>query len=342
MPELDLASIWFLLVGVLLVGYAVLDGFDLGVGILHPWVARTDEERRAVVGSIGPVWDGNEVWLVTAGGALFAAFPPVYATVFSGFYIALILLLVALIFRAVALEFRDKEESPRWRATWDVAFAVGSFVPALLFGVAIANVMRGLPLGADGQYRGGLVGLLDPFTVVIGILAVAMFVLHGATWLAVKTEGAVRARAQRAATVVWPVFIGLWVLATGAAWVWARALFDAFASNPLAWAAPATFLIATLCFRWLLARPEREGRAFLASVVSIAALIAIVGLAIYPDLVPSTGPGESLGVANASSSDLTLTVMTVVAVVGMPVVIGYTAWVYRSFGGKVRLEDHGY
>ena len=341
MSGIDLASLWFLLVGVLLVGYAVLDGFDLGAGILHLGVARTDEERRLVLNSIGPVWDGNEVWLLTAGGALFAAFPPVYATVFSGFYLALMLLLVALIFRAVALEFRSKEESPRWRTAWDVAFSVGSLLPALLFGVAIANVMRGLPLGADGEYRGGLIGLLDPFTLIVGLLAVAMFTVHGATWLAVKTEGDVQRRAHRAATYGWPVFIALWVVATAAAWIWAPALFVNYA-NPLTWVAPAVFVVATLAFRWLLARPGREGRAFLLSTVSIAALIGIIGQALYPNVVPSTGAGASLTVSNASSSDLTLTVMTIVAVVGVPIVLAYTAWVYWSFRGKVKVDAHSY
>ncbi len=341
MSGFDLASLWFLLVGVLLVGYAVLDGFDLGAGILHLGVARDDDERRLVLDSIGPVWDGNEVWLLTAGGALFAAFPPVYATVFSGFYVALILLLVALIFRAVALEFRSKEPSPRWRAAWDVAFSIGSLLPALLFGVAIANVMRGLPLGADGEYRGGLIGLLDPFTLVVGLLAVAMFTVHGATWLTVKTEGDVQRRAHRAATYAWPVFLVLWVVATAAAWIWAPALFDNY-GNPLTWIAPAVFVVATLAFRWLLARPGREGRAFLLSAVSIAALIGIVGQGLYPDVVPSTGAGASLTVTNASSSDLTLTVMTIVALVGVPIVLAYTAWVYWSFRGKVRIDEHGY
>jgi cytochrome d ubiquinol oxidase subunit II len=342
MPELDLASIWFLLVGVLLVGYAVLDGFDLGAGILHLWVARTDGERRVVLNAIGPVWDGNEVWLLTAGGALFAAFPPVYATVFSGFYLALILLLVALIFRAVALEFRSKEESPRWRSAWDVAFSVGSSLPALLFGVAIANVMRGLPLGADGEYRGGLLGLLDPFTLVVGLLAVAMFTVHGATWLAVKTEDEVGARARKAAAYGWPVLVVLWVVATAVAWVWAPSLFDNYAADPLTWVAPAGFVVATLAFRWLLGRPGREGIAFVVSAVSIAALVGIVGLALYPTIVPSTGVGASLTVSNASSSDLTLSVMTVIALIGVPIVLSYTAWVYWSFRGKVRIDEHSY
>lgn len=342
MPALDLPSTWFLIVGVLLVGYAVLDGFDLGVGILHLFVARTDVERRTVLNAIGPVWDGNEVWLLAAGGALFAAFPPVYATVFSGFYLALMLLLVALIFRAVSLEFRGKEAGRRWRRAWDVAFAVGSFLPALLFGVALANVMRGLPLGPDGEYRGGLLGMLDPLTLVVGLLAAAMFAVHGALWLTLRTEGAVQERARRAATLGWPVFVALWLVATVAARAWAPSLFDAFA-NPLAWVVPVAFVAATVASRRSAGRPGHEGRAFVLSAVSIAALIGIVGEGLYPRLVPASGGlAPDLTVANASSSDLALTVMLVVALVGMPIVLAYTAFVYRSFRGKVRLDEHSY
>ncbi len=194
-----LGDIWFLLVGVLLLGYAVLDGFDLGAGVLNPFVAKTDDERRTVLRSIGPVWDGNEVWLLTAGGALFAAFPLVYATVFSGFYLALMLLLAALIFRAVALEFRDQLEGAGWRRAWDVAFFLGSAVPALLLGVAIGNIIRGLPLNAAGEYTGGLIGLLTPFPLIIGLLVVALVTTHGAAWLLVKTQGALAERTRRAA-----------------------------------------------------------------------------------------------------------------------------------------------
>jgi cytochrome d ubiquinol oxidase subunit II len=342
MPPLDLGSIWFLLVGVLLVGYAVLDGFDLGAGILHLAVARSDEERRTVLNAIGPVWDGNEVWLLTAGGALFAAFPAVYATVFSGFYLALILLLVALILRAVAIEFRSKADSPAWRGAWDIAFSIGSLLPALLFGVALANVLRGLPLGADGEYRGGLIGLLDPFTLVVGLLSVAMCTLHGATWLALKTSGELQSRARRSATVVWPAFVGLWVVASVAASAWAPDRFAAYGS-PLAWVAPVVFVAATAAHRVLIGRTGSEGRAFVASAVAIASIFALVGQGLYPRLVPSTGvPSAELTVANAASSDLALGVMLVVALVGMPIVIAYTGYVYWRFRGKVELEEGSY
>jgi cytochrome d ubiquinol oxidase subunit II len=333
---LDLATIWFLLIGALIGGYAVLDGFDLGAGILHLWVARRDDERRAVIAAIGPVWDGNEVWLLTAGGALFAAFPLVYATVFSGFYLALMVLLVALIFRAVAIEFRDQEANPRWRAAWDVAFAAGSFVAALLLGVAIGNIVAGLPLDADGQYRGGLLGLLRPFPLAVGLLTVALFVWHGAGWLVLKTDKEVEARARRARPVAQGAVLTLWAAATALTLIDAQAAWAPF-GQPLAWLAPAAFLIA-LGIGWRMSRAGRDGSAMLASGAAILALLAIVGISLYPDLVPSTGPGASISVADAASSDLTLTVMLIIAILGMPLVILYTGYVYSRFAGRVHLQ----
>jgi cytochrome d ubiquinol oxidase subunit II len=342
----DLGTIWFVLVGVLLVGYVVLDGFDLGAGILHLLVARTDDERRTVLNSIGPVWDGNEVWLLTAGGALFAAFPPVYATVFSGFYLALVLLLVALIVRAVSLEFRSKRDDLPWRRGWDVAFAISSFLPALLLGVALGNVVRGVPIEATGDYEGGLIGLLNPFALVVGLLAVAVVSTHGALWLVVKTTGAVADRARGAASLAWIATGVLWVAASALLLLEANGGSDHLAANygnPIAWLVPVAFVGAWLAGRLLLARPGHELTAFLASGVSIAALLGLVGTAIYPNLLPALGDtSRSLTVTNASSSELTLGVMLVVALIGMPIVIGYTAFVYWSFRGKTRVDQHGY
>ncbi len=342
----DLGTIWFLLLGVLIVGYVILDGFDLGAGILHLWVARDDDERRTVLGSIGPVWDGNEVWLLTAGGALFAAFPVVYATVFSGFYLALIVLLLALIARAVSLEFRSRLEEPRWRAAWDVAFCVGSFLPALLLGVAIGNIVRGVPLEASGDYTGGLLGLLNPFALVVGLLAVAVLTTHGAAWLVLKTEGALQDRARMAVRSGWAATAVLWLAGGAVAFLEAGAGSDHLAFGRiglLAWLAPVAFVAATVAFRALIERSGRELAAFVASAVSIAALVGQVGAAIHPNLVPALGaPERSLTIANAASSDLTLTVMTVIALVGMPVVLLYTAYVYHAFRGKTRHEEHGY
>ncbi len=254
---LDLQTIWFLLIGVLLVGYAILDGFDLGVGMLHLFVAKTDHERRIVANAVGPVWDGNEVWLLTGGGAIFAAFPGVYATVFSGFYLALMLVLAALIFRAVSLEFRSKEASPRWRASWDWAFALGSALPALLFGVAIGNILRGLPLNAEGDFTGTFLSLLNPFALLVGLLSTAMFLMQGGAWLLLKTEGEVAARARRAALGAWTAFAVLWVVATIAARSAAPQIWAPYGEG-LPWVAPTVLLAAVVSFPLAL-RAGRRG-----------------------------------------------------------------------------------
>jgi cytochrome d ubiquinol oxidase subunit II len=336
-----LGDIWFVLVGVLLLGYAVLDGFDLGAGILHLFVARTDDERRTVMRAIGPVWDGNEVWLLTAGGALFAAFPIVYATVFSGFYLALILLLAALIFRAVAIEFRDQLEGPQWRRGWDIAFAIGSAVPALLLGVAVGNVLRGLPLDASGNYAGGLIGLLTPFPLIVGLLTVAFAITHGGAWLTLKTTGPVAERARRASLIGWVALVVLWLIATLAGRALAGDRWEAF-GNPLAWVAPAVVIAGLGAFP-VLVRSGREGWAFLSSALGIAGMIGTMGLALYPNLVPAIDtPERSLTIARAASSDLTLTVMLAIVLVGLPLVLVYTAFVYHRFRGKVRLDEPGY
>jgi cytochrome d ubiquinol oxidase subunit II len=333
---MDLPTIWFVLVGVLLIGYAVLDGFDLGAGILHLLVARDDRERHAVMSSIAPVWDGNEVWLLTAGGALFAAFPLVYATVFSGFYLALILVLLGLIFRAIALEVREKDPSPRWRATWDAVFSIASLVPALLFGVAIGNVLQGLPIAADGTYRGGLLGLLRPLPLACGALAVAMFSMQGATWLVLKTDGALRRRARVAASAAATAFAALWIVVTVLA-LGMPHLSD-LPLGPTAFAAPLVAAVGLGAFFWALAR-QRDRIAFAATSVAIAGLLALLGLALYPDLLPAEDAARSLTIRNASSSDLTLTVMLVVALVGMPLVLAYTAFVYLRFRDRVTLDE---
>jgi cytochrome bd ubiquinol oxidase subunit II len=336
-----LGDIWFLLVGVLLLGYAVLDGFDLGAGILNPFVAKTDDERRTVLRSIGPVWDGNEVWLLTAGGAMFAAFPLVYATVFSGFYLALMLLLAALIFRAVALEFRDQLEGAGWRRAWDVAFFLGSAVPALLLGVAIGNIIRGLPLNAAGEYTGGLIGLLTPFPLIVGLLVVALVTTHGAAWLLVKTEGSLAARVRRAALAGWVALTLLWILATLASLALAPDRWDAFA-NPLAWIAPAIVIVSLIAFP-ILVRAGRDLAAFGVSALGIAGMIATMGIGLYPNLVPALEvPARSITIEKAASSDLTLTVMLVIALIGVPLVLAYTAFVYLRFRGKVRADEPGY
>jgi cytochrome bd ubiquinol oxidase subunit II len=337
----DLQTIWFLLVGVLLVGYAVLDGFDLGVGALHLLLAKDDRERRVLLNSVGPVWDGNEVWLLTGGGALFAAFPPVYATVFSGFYLALMLLLAMLILRAVAMEFRSKESAAAWRRFWDGAFAVSSALPAVLFGVALGNVLRGLPLDGEGEFAGTFLGLLNPFAVLVGLLALAMVVLQGACWLQLKTEAALRERARLAALRAWSAFGVLWLIATVASLGTAPRLWSAYRSI-LAWLAPLVLVAAMLALRVALVH-GRAGRAFLLSSITIAALLGIVGQALYPSLVPALDPASTgLTIYNTASSPLTLKTMLAIALLGMPVVLGYTIFIYRSFRGPVVLDEASY
>jgi cytochrome d ubiquinol oxidase subunit II len=337
---LPLETVWFLLVGVLLAGYAILDGFDLGVGMLHTCVARDDTERRTVINAIAPVWDGNEVWLLLGGGAIFAAFPKVYATVFSGFYVALILLLAALIVRAVCLEFRSKLPGSRWRTTWDWAFVVSSFLPSLLFGVALGNILRGVPLDAEQEYAGTFLGLLNPYALLVGLMTVALFLMQGAAWLNLKTEGEVRTKALARARLAWAALLVLWVVAFATSPVATPNLWRAYA-NPLAWAAPVLFLAAMAAFRVMLAR-QRPALAMLSSSLATALLLAIAGQGLYPDLVPARGMGESLTVANASSTPLALTVMLVIALVGMPIVIGYTIYIYSRFRGPVKLDEHSY
>jgi len=337
---MDLNTIWFLLVGVLIAGYAILDGFDLGTGVLHLFT-RDERERRVMMNAIGPVWDGNEVWLLTGGGALFAAFPPVYASVFSGFYLAFMLLLVALIFRAVSFEFRSKVDAPGWRRRWDVAFGVGSAVPALLYGVAVGNVLRGLEMDASGVTT-TLPGLLNPFALLIGVLGLAMFVLHGASYLALKTEGALQERMRRSASAAWVVFIALYAVSTAASYAVAPYLFEHWLANPLTWVFFALLLASRIAGPWAL-RAERFGRAFIASAAATLSIIALAAEGLYPRLVPSRPDlANSLTIYNASSTPRTLTTMLVIALIGMPLVILYTVLIYRAFRGKTVITSESY
>ncbi len=339
-----LQNIWFLLIGVLLTGYAILDGFDLGAGVLLPLVARNDRERRLVFQAIGPFWDGNEVWLLTGGGALFAAFPSVYATVFSGFYLALMLVILALIFRAVSFEFRSRVEDRRWRSFWDGALCIGSLIPALLTGVAVGNVMRGVPLTPDMEYAGTFFTLLNPFSLLVGVTGLAMFVTHGAIYLMGKTSGAVAERARKWALIGWSALLVLAVLTTIAARWAAPARFQ---NKPaLVWALPALALLFMAATRILLAR-HRPGWAFLTSALTIATLMGIFGAACYPYLLPALNTVniagyQGLSIHNASASALTLLTMLIIALIGVPIMLAYTAYIYRAFRGKVVLEEEGY
>jgi cytochrome d ubiquinol oxidase subunit II len=334
---MDLNLIWFLLVGVLVAGYAVLDGFDLGIGALSLF-ARSDEERDVHVAAVAPVWDGNEVWLLTGGGALFAAFPLVYATVFSGFYLALMLVLVALIARAVSLEFRHQYPGAGWRRFWDVAFGVGSLLPAILFGVAVGNVLHGVPIDAAHEWRGSFLGLLNPYSILVGLVSTAMFVMQGALYLRMKAGGALEARMARVAVGAWAAFVALFLAATAWSFVGSPFLFGRLGS-PLV-IALLVVLLAALVAVPVLTRGGKPGRAFLASSVVIVTGILVVAANAFPVLVPSSlGLEHSLTVYNASSSPRTLLTMLVVALAGMPVVIGYTIFSYRVFRGKARPAD---
>ena len=338
---MSLNTVWYVLFGVLIAGYALLDGFDLGVGVLHLF-ARDDHERRVHLNAVGPVWDGNEVWLLTGGGALFAAFPMVYATVFSGFYLALMLILLALIGRAVSLEFRSKLESPGWRRAWDLVFGIGSLLPALLFGVAVGNILQGVPVDGAGDYRGTFFTLLRPYPLVVGLLGLAMFVVHGALYLRLKTDGELARRLDSLAPRLWMIDTLLLVLATLMTFFFAPRLMDGVFGRPLFWLFFLVMLAGVVLVPASL-QGGRHGRAFLASCFSIAGRIGVAAVGLFPVLVPSTLDASfSLTAFNASSSQATLRTMLVIALIGMPVVIAYTAWIYTRFRGKVTIGEGSY
>jgi cytochrome bd ubiquinol oxidase subunit II len=328
-----LPTLWFLLVGVLLVGYAILDGFDLGVGMLLPF-AKGDTNRRVLLNAIGPVWDGNEVWLVVGGGALFAAFPDVYATVFSGFYLPLMLLLAGLIFRAAAIEFRSKEPGRRWRAFWDGAFCAASVVIALLLGVALGNVVLGIPVDADKEYTGGFFNLLNPYALFCGVATVTLFAMHGAIYLVMKTEGELQAEVKRwvrSAMIFFGVSYGLLTVAT---FVFAPDMAERIRELPWLFLMPMGSLLAIANVPREMARGHEKG-AFISSCVAIASLMGLFGLGTYPNLVRANVPAHSLTIHNTAASEATLTVMTTIALIGIPFVLAYTIAIYRVFRGKV-------
>lgn len=341
LDQVDLASIWFVLIGVLFTGYAMLDGFDLGVGALHLFT-RTDEERRIMLNAIGPVWDGNEVWLVTGGGALFAAFPEVYATVFSGFYFAFVLLLVALIFRAVAIEFRSKQPMRWWRQMWDLGFAAGSLLSSLLIGIAIGNIAWGVPLDARGEYAGGFWTLLRPYPLLLGVTTVALFMMHGAIYAVMKTEGELHQKMRGWINNTIIFFIMCYAITTMATLLYVPHMAARLRAHP--W----LFSIALLNMAAIANIPreislKRDARAFLSSCVAMGALMILFGLEMFPNLVFSNPhPDHSLTIQNASSSLKTLRTMLMMALVGVPIVLAYTVSIYWIFRGKVKLDRMSY
>lgn len=334
---MDLNLTWFILLGVLLAGYALLDGFDLGVGMLH-LLARGDAERRTLIATIGPIWDGNEVWLVTFGGALFAAFPEAYATIFSGFYFVFMLVLLALIARAVALEFRSKRQSAAWRGTWDVVFFLASGLATLLFGAGVGNAMIGVPLDERGIYIGGFLRLLNPYALLVGLLAVALFLMHGTIYLHLKTVGTLHERINRWMWRAFGFFVAVYLLTSAVTLVAVPRAGASLQSYPLAWIAVALNVGALVAIPCALVR-RRSGLAFLASCATVAAFVLLLGLALLPNLVTSNPlPENSLTIYNAASSPKTLWIMLVVALIGMPFVLAYTSTIYWVFRGRVQIS----
>ena len=325
-----LQIIWFVLVGVLLTGYALLDGFDLGAGFWH--LTANKKDRGTIIQAISPFWDGNQVWLLTGGGAIFAAFSGVYATVFSGFYLALVLVLMGLILRAVAVVFRDKVEGEKWRGFWDVAFGVGSTLPALLFGVALGNLMRGIALDGSGNYVGGFVDLLNPYALLVGVTGLFMFAVHGALFLVLKSDGELKNKFRQKALSAWWLYTAGYLASASLGILFYRRSVGIY----LPGAGAVMGCIALFALR-MQALKGHDMRAFLASCLAISMACIGSALILFPALVPASNDSNlSLTIYNASSSSLTLWVMLVMALLGMPVVIGYTIYLYRVFAGSAR------
>lgn len=360
-----LRVIWWVLLGVLLIGFAVTDGFDMGVAALLPLVAKTETEKRVAINTVGPVWEGNQVWLILGGGAIFAAWPTLYAVSFSGFYFAMFLALVALILRPVAFKFRSKRECPKWRATWDAALVIGGLVPALIFGVAVGNVLLGVPFRFDNTlrifYDGGLFGLLNPFALATGVLSVLMLSVHGALWLGLKASGQVRVRAGMLALWMIPsagalfmvlgVVVHLWL----PGYVITSELVTDGPSNPLLkevalmaggwatnfdtypwfWLAPIVG-VGGLFIAWFALVMRVDWLAFVGSKLSIGGIITTVGLSMFPFILPSSiDPSASLTVWDSSSSETTLFIMLIATLIFMPLILAYTAWVFKVLFGRV-------
>lgn len=360
-----LRLIWWVLLGVLLIGFAATDGFDMGSAILLPFVGRDDVERRTIINAVGPVWEGNQVWFILGGGAIFAAWPPLYAVSFSGFYLAMFVVLAALILRPVAFKYRSKRPDAGWRSAWDGALFIGGFVPALIFGVAVGNVLQGVPFHLDDDlrafYTGSFFGLLNPFALLCGVLSVAMLTMHGAAWLALKTDGAVATRARAVGMAAAPLSTALFALAGLALYLWVDGFsitsdiapagpsnpllksvstapglwFGNYARLPLLLIAPALGLAGPLLV-WAGLRARREGSTLILSGLSLFGIIATVGVSMFPFILPSsTAPVSSLTVWDSSSSHQTLFIMLVVTLIFLPLVLAYTAWAYRILWGKV-------
>jgi cytochrome bd ubiquinol oxidase subunit II len=363
-----LKLIWWLFVGVLLVGFAITDGFDLGIGALLPFLGRSDDERRVIINSIGATWDGNQVWFITAGGAIFAAWPIVYATAFSGFYIALILTLFAMFFRPVGFDYRSKVADPRWRSAWDWGLFAGGFVPALIFGVAFGNLLQGVPFSFDNDvrvtYTGSFWQLLNPFGLLAGVVSLAMLLMHGSIYLQIRTEGVIAERARRATRITGAIFIACFILA--GIWIMngidgyrivsmlstnvesipldktvekaAGAWLDNYHNHPLLWLAPILGIAGAL-LAIVLSSAKKSIMAFIASSVMLAGVIFTAGIAMFPFIMPSSSdPRSSLTIWDSVSSHMTLQIMFWVVLIFLPIVLAYTSWVYSVLRGKITVE----
>jgi cytochrome d ubiquinol oxidase subunit II len=336
-----LQDIWFFLWGLLWAVYFVTDGFDLGIGSLLPFLGKDDRQKRVMVQAMGPLWDGNEVWLLTAGGVTFAAFPQVYAVMFSSLYSPLMIILFALIVRGVSFEFRNKAQNPAWKRLWDTCMFLGSLLPAILFGAAFANIFQGIPFDQNGVYQGNLLTLLNPYGLLGGVLFLLFFLIHGAIWLAIRSEGDLYERAVRTVKGLWPIHLLVAVLFLAATFYTTK-LYDNYLANP------ALFLIILLTVAGLLGVRIFIGKgglwkAWFSSALSIigATFFGVVGL--YPNLFPSSlDPRFNLTAHNASSSPLTLKIMLVVALIFVPIVLAYQIWTYTLFKGKITEEDLDY
>lgn len=334
---MDLQDIWFMLISVLFIGFFFLEGFDFGVGLLLPFLGKTDNERRQIINTIGPHWDANEVWMITAGGALFAAFPHWYATMFSGFYLALVAILFGLIIRGVAFEFRSKDANPRWRRTWDTAIFVGSLLAALLWGVAFGKIIEGVPVNEDMQFVGNFFDLLSPYALIAGLAAVGIFALQGAIFLSLKTDGAVREKAERAAQVLWIPALVISVALAIANYVYID-IFEKVGVNP--GIMPITSAVALLAAIYFV-RNKQFGWAFASLGATIVLSLITYFWFLYPNvLVSSIDEAYNLTVNNASSSEYTLQVMSVVALIFIPVMLFYQGWSYWTFRQRVTADGH--
>ena len=336
-----LQTIWFALWGLLWAVYFMLDGYVLGSGAMMPWLAKNDTERRVILNATGPHWEGNQVWLITAGGVTFAAFPTTYAVMFSSLYSALMLLLFALIIRGVVFEFRGKMEGAGWRRLWDVCYVVGSFLPALLLGVAFANIFAGLPIDKQGIYHGTLLSLLNPYGLLGGVLFVLLFKLHGSLWITLKAQGDLEIRAALASRVLWPMVLVAAAVFLVASWFYTK-LYQNYLDSPFLFVIPLLAVVALLATRVYIGQ-NKWWQAWFTSAVTIVLCAAFGVVGLFPNMIPSSlDPKASLTAFNSSSSPLTLKIMLGVALVMVPIVILYQLWVYRTFRQKVSVADMKY